>query len=73
MTYSPQIAAEIRAEMGRQRYGVMKLATTTGIPRSRLHRKLSGRSPLDTDEVGIIATALGLSMTDLIARAERAA
>lgn len=73
MNYRPQIAAEIRAEMGRQKYGPVKLAAATRIPRSRLTRRLSGQSPFSTDELGAVAAALCVSVSELIRRAEQVA
>lgn len=69
MTYSPSIAAEIRAEMARQRYPLVRLATNTGIPRSRLNRRINGTTPFNTDELRVIAAALNITVTDVYTRA----
>jgi hypothetical protein len=64
------IAAEVRAEMARQKYGPTRLASEACISRPRLHRRLSGAVPFNTDELVIIARVLGVTASDLIARAE---
>lgn len=73
MNYRPQIAAEVRAEMGRQKYNTSKFAAAIGIPRSRLTPRLSGEIAFDTDELALVAAELGLSVTELIRRAEQVA
>ena len=70
MNYSPEIAAEVRAEMARKQIGPGRLAADTLIPRSRLHRRLSGRLPFNTDELVLVAAVLDVAVSDLIARAE---
>lgn len=70
MNYRPQIAAEIRAEMGRQKYGPVKLAAATRIPRSRLARRLSGQTPFNTDELVAVTTALDVTIAEVIRRAQ---
>lgn len=64
------IAAEVRAEMARQKYGPSRLSSETSITRPRLHRRLSGAVPFNTDELTIVARVLGTTASDLIARAE---
>lgn len=73
MTYAPNLAAEIRAEMGRQKISVAELSRLSGLHRSLLHRRLGAESPLDTDELLAVAKALGLSVVELVARAQAAA
>ena len=73
MSYSPEILAEIRAEMGRKKVGVGELSRRTGIPQTRLHRRFHRGVPLSTDELVSIATALGTSASEILSRAEAAA
>lgn len=70
MNFSPHVAEELRAEMARQKYGIVQMATDTRIPRSRLSRRLSGKTPLDTDELVLVANQLGIPAADIVARAE---
>ena len=64
------IAAEIRAEMGRQRVTTTALARLTGIARPNLSRKLAEKRPLSLHDVERIARALNVNLSDLAARAE---
>ena len=64
------IAAEIRAEMGRQRVTTTALAHLTGIARPNLSRKLAEKRPLSLHDVERIARALNVNLSDLAARAE---
>jgi hypothetical protein len=73
MSYSPEILAEIRAEMGRKKVGVGELSRRTGIPQTRLHRRFHRGVPLSTDELVAIATALNTTASQILARAESAA
>lgn len=70
MNFSPQIAEELRAEMARQKYGIVRMAKDTRIPRSRLSNRLSGKDPIDMDELVLVATQLGIPASDIVARAE---
>jgi len=70
MNFSPQIAEELRAEMARQKYGIVQMSKDTRIPRSRLSNRLSGKAPLDTDELILVANQLGIPAADIVARAE---
>lgn len=65
------IAAEIRAEMGRQRVTTTALARLTGIARPNLSRKLAEKRPLSLHDVERIAHALNVNLSDLAARAEQ--
>ena len=73
MSYSTEILAEIRAEMGRKKVGVGELSRRTGIPQTRLHRRFHRNVPLSTDELTAIAVALGTTASEILARAEEAA
>lgn len=58
------IAAELRAEMARQKLANRELARLSGIPYNTQARYLSGDSPATPDDLDAIAQALG---TDLFA------
>ena len=63
MSLSERVAAEIRAEMGRQRRTGHSLAAQLGWSDMYLSRRLSGRGPLNLDDVEAIATALEVPVT----------
>lgn len=63
-------AAEVRAELARQNRTALWLAETVGIANSTMARRLSGSSPFDMAESFAVAGALGVSLSDLILRAE---
>lgn len=63
------IAAEVRAEMARQRLSQQSLAVHLGWPQPRLSRRLtSGKTsvPFTVDELSAVADALGVPVTTLI-------
>lgn len=64
------LAGEVRAEVARQQIQKSAIAARLGIVPSTLSRKLSGDQPLHTEELEIVATILGLSASELLARAE---
>lgn len=71
MNYSTrreQVAAEVRAEMARQRISLTELADATSISPSTLRRRLDSVSPFDVDELDRVAGALGVSPDQLFAR-----
>lgn len=69
-TNSLRLAAEIRAEAARQGVTAASLSVSTDIPRSTMSRKLSGASDLSVGEAASICSALGVSLSDLVRRAE---
>lgn len=73
MSYSPEILAEIRAQMGRKNVGVGELSRRTGIPQTRLHRRFHRNVSFTTDELVAIATALDTTASEILSRAETAA
>lgn len=58
MNLSERVAAEIRAEMGRQRRTVASLETQIGWSHMYLSRRLSGRTAIGLDDVEAVAAAL---------------
>lgn len=72
-TRSAQIAAEVRAEMARKRVTGTTLAEATGMSQPTLSRRLSGAIAFDIDELHEVAGVLGLTVTELLARAAETA
>lgn len=64
--YRTAVAAEVRAEMARQRVSVVRLSDTTGIPARSLARRLRGEGRLDIEELARIAAALGHTSSDFL-------
>lgn len=65
------IAVQIKAEMAARDWKQSDLANASGIPTSTLHRYLSGARDIPLPVFAEIANALGLSMIELAARAQR--
>lgn len=63
------VAAEIRAEQGRQRISGRELARAIGKPESTVARWLRGRTAMSLDEIELFAQALNLTVVDLVSRA----
>lgn len=69
-----RIADEVRAAMADKRISQRDLAQATGLPLVTLNRRLTGVSkPFDVEELARVAGALGLSVVEIVLRAERAA
>ena len=65
------IAAEIRAEVGRQRISLTDLASATGSTKQKLSRQINTEEQkLEIPDLTAIAAALNLRVSDLIIRAE---
>lgn len=71
MTAREAAGRAIRGSMAEQRVTQTQLAERTGISRSSLVKKLAGQISLTSDDLDLIADALGLTMTDIVAAAER--
>lgn len=72
MTVTELIAAEIRAELARQKRTQKDLAEAIHISEVGVSRRLSGVTPLDVNEVYAIAEWLGVPVEQFLA-AERSA
>lgn len=72
-TFSSRLAGEIRAEMARQGIKQSRLVDITGSSPANISRKLRGTSVFTTVELALIASALGTTGSDLLARAEATA
>ena len=62
------VAAQIKSAGLSQR----DMATRTGVPLVTLSRRITGRSPFTVAELATIASVLGVSVVDLVLKAERA-
>ena len=65
------MAVQIKAEMAARDWKQSDLASASAIPTSTLHRYLSGVRDIPLPVFAEIAKALGLSMIELAARAQR--
>ena len=66
LTRTAQVAANIRAELARQRVSQRSLAVGLGMSPAALSNRLSGATPIDVNELGAIADALGVSASALL-------
>lgn len=66
------IAAEIRAELGRQELSRRELAKMIGKPDTTVARWLRSATAMDPDEIDAIAVALNMTALELLARAYNA-
>lgn len=67
-----RVAEEVRALMGRRRTTGAQLARAIGAPQSSLQRKLSGRYPLDIDDLEAIAAYFSVSVISFFPAQKRA-
>lgn len=63
-----RLRGEIRAELARRKITHADLSTITGIPVTRLRRRLAGDVPFKFGEVLAIVDALGIDYADLHAK-----
>jgi DNA-binding Xre family transcriptional regulator len=66
---SAAVAAEIRRLMDERRLSSNALAKETGLPQTTVYRKVHGKQVIDLNDLPPLAEALGISVTELIARA----
>lgn len=67
-----QIAIEVRDAMSAAGISQRDMASRSGIPLVTLSRRLvGGHKPFDLAEVAVVAGVMGLSLTELVLRAER--
>jgi transcriptional regulator with XRE-family HTH domain len=64
-----RVAAEVRAEMGRQNISRRELAHRIGQPVTTVSRWVKGETDPGLDDWEAIARALGVSVVDLVSRA----
>jgi transcriptional regulator with XRE-family HTH domain len=67
------LAGEVRAEMARQGVTAAKVSQATDISRASLSRKLNGRNEFTVAEMLRVTKFLGLTLSDLLQRAESVA
>lgn len=68
--FAQSIAAEIRAELGRQHQSKRWLAEQIGEPHVTVTRWVNGDGPMSFDSMDAICAALGVSVVDILRRAE---
>lgn len=66
-TYNDSIAAEVRAEMARQRRSQTSIAAELGWTQAFLSRRLCGEVAWGADEIEAVAGALGVPIGQLTA------
>ena len=66
-TTTTQIAANIRAELGRQNKTRAALARDMDVTEMWVSRRLNAQTPLTVDDLTRIANALDVATTDLLA------
>ncbi|MDQ1215707.1 helix-turn-helix domain-containing protein [Microbacterium arborescens] len=65
-----RLAAEVRAEMARQRRTAGQLAQVLSLTQATVGRRLNGLVPFNITELAATAEWLGLSATELVERAQ---
>lgn len=63
------VAANIRAEVARRRIPQRVLAEALGLTQQSVSMRLAGKTPIDLNELGIIANVLGVEPAHLITQA----
>jgi transcriptional regulator with XRE-family HTH domain len=63
---STQVAANVRAEMARQRKRQSDLGDVLGLTQGAVSKRMSGTVALDVNEVGKIAEFLGVPVSALL-------
>jgi hypothetical protein len=61
---SSRVAAEVRAEMARQRLSGARVAKALGWSPMYLSRRVSGQTPFDVDDLEALASLLGVAVMD---------
>lgn len=70
--FTRRVAAEVRAELARQKVSQEVLCGRIGMSQSTLSRRITGEYPFDTTELATIADALGVPVSRFLV-GERAA
>ena len=65
-----KLAAELRAELARQKMTVTSLSLSTHITVPTLRNRLAGTRPFFIEELDTICAVLGVGLTELIDRTE---
>lgn len=69
---SQEIAATLRAQLGRKQFSQSALAAAVGISQTQLSGILNARKHVDVEQLDELCFALGLSFREVIAAADRA-
>lgn len=73
-TFSATVGATVRAELARRNIKQRQLAEVLGIAQTQISRRLAGDVAFNVDELAVVATFLGMSVSDLVGtRAESVA
>ena len=64
--YRDAVAANLRAEKGRQRQTNARLAKKTGLPPKTVARRISGETGIDIEDLALLAKALGKDPADFL-------
>lgn len=66
MSLTNAVAAEVRAEMARQRRSGRSVARELGWSHVYMSRRLTGQTPLGLDDLAAIAGVLGVPLTEFL-------
>jgi predicted transcriptional regulator len=66
-TTAERVSAQVVKQIKERGVTVVWLCDQTGIPRSTMLRRLSGRTPFDLNELERVSSALHVPVSDLIA------
>lgn len=69
--WAEAVAEELRVELARRGWTQRRLSEASGVPASTLHKRLSAKRPVDVEELGRIARGLGLTVSEVLRRAEQ--
>lgn len=64
------LASAIREAQGRRDMSTAELSRRSSVPLSTLRKIRTGEQPIDMEELGKIAAAVGVGASSLVARAE---
>lgn len=67
------VAEVVRVELARRRMTQRALADATGMSQSYIGRRMTGEMPFTTDDLVLVAAALGVAVSSLLPHAARAA
>ena len=66
-TYAEMVAANVRAEMARQRLQQKTVAEALGVPKNLISDRARGRTPWTLNELETVARLLGTTVSELCA------
>lgn len=68
-----QMASAVTSALAEAGIAQRKASDLTGIPMTTLRRRLTGNAAFDLDELALLGDLVGLTIADLVARADQAA